>query len=58
MHFNRVSKVHEAAPKYRYGNILWDLLPTSGASEVHPHIHVTVSDDRYHGKIIFLYIEI
>ena len=53
MHFNRVSKVHEAAPKYRYGNILWDLLPKSGASQVHPHIHVTVSDDRYHGKIIF-----
>lgn len=33
----------------RYPNLAWDTLPSAGASQIHPHIHLMLSPDHYHG---------
>lgn len=35
--------------------ILWDLLPTSGASQVHLHINAYLIPDRYSGNSLTSY---
>ena len=41
------------APAYQYPVILWDLLPKAGASQVHPHIHTTLSRNGFYGNLGF-----
>jgi hypothetical protein len=55
----RILAVHKQSPSHRFPALLWDSLPHGGASQVHPHIHVTVHSDQYYGlrkkkKIFFL----
>lgn len=38
-------------PKYSYPIITWDLLPHAGASQVHPHLQMLLSPDKYPGKL-------
>ena len=46
-----VNKVHSVESKYIYPVISWDLLPHAGASQIHPHMHVSMTDDRYYGVV-------
>ncbi|XP_042208980.1 uncharacterized protein LOC121857155 isoform X2 [Homarus americanus] len=34
---------------YIYPNLAWDTLLHAGASQIHPHLHVMMSPDHYHG---------
>lgn len=31
--------------------ITWDLLPKASASQIHPHLHATLTDDIYYGML-------
>lgn len=42
-------RVHNANHEYRFPSIFWDFLPKSGASQVHPHLHGTIDNNRYFG---------
>jgi hypothetical protein len=56
----RILAVHKQSPSHRFPALLWDSLPHGGASQVHPHIHVTVHSDQYYGlrkKKIFFFAE-
>ncbi|CAH1783243.1 unnamed protein product [Owenia fusiformis] len=45
-----VNKVHYTDPNYKYPIVMWDLLPHASASQIHPHVHVTMETDRYYGS--------
>jgi galactose-1-phosphate uridylyltransferase len=35
---------------YLYPVLLWDFLPKGGASQIHPHLQVTINNERYYGN--------
>lgn len=35
----------------RYPVVIWDVLPKCGASQVHPHLHGFLDQQRYHGVV-------
>lgn len=39
---------------YAYPVLLWDFLPKGGASQVHPHLQCTITDNRYYGNFEIL----
>lgn len=44
-------KVHSMDSRYRYPHMMWDVLPEGGASQVHPHVHGTITLGHYYGKV-------
>ncbi|XP_067683776.1 uncharacterized protein [Haliotis asinina] len=42
---------HQRDPIAQYPQMVWDLLPHSGASQIHPHVHGFLSPHRYHGVV-------
>ncbi|CAG5122339.1 unnamed protein product [Candidula unifasciata] len=46
-----LAKAHSNNPKARYPAVIWDTLPKCGASQVHPHMHVVLDFERYHGEM-------
>ena len=47
--FNTVLRLKPNS-NYLYPVLLWDFLPKGGASQVHPHLQVTVNNERYYGN--------
>lgn len=47
----RYMQEYNKDPKYSYPIITWDLLPHAGASQVHPHLQMLLSPDKYPGKM-------
>ncbi|RUS83600.1 hypothetical protein EGW08_008654, partial [Elysia chlorotica] len=45
-----LEKAHTNDPSAVYPAIIWDLLPKSGSSQLHPHDQVFLSPNRYQGE--------
>jgi len=43
-------KAHSLVPDHEYRIIYWDVLPKASASQVHPHMHLTLGDYSYYAK--------
>ncbi|GFO15639.1 hypothetical protein PoB_004214400 [Plakobranchus ocellatus] len=46
-----LKKAHASDPSAVYPAIIWDLLPKSGSSQLHPHDQVFLSPNRYQGMV-------
>ncbi|GFR87258.1 hypothetical protein ElyMa_006071600 [Elysia marginata] len=46
-----LKKAHAYYPNAKFPSLIWDVLPKCGASQVHPHLHVMLDPERYHGQI-------
>jgi hypothetical protein len=46
-----LNKAHAHNPLARFPSLIWDILPKCGASQVHPHLHVVLDSERYHGEV-------
>lgn len=42
-------KVNDLEPSAQYPQIMWDAMPKSGASQVHPHLQVSMGMRTYYG---------
>ncbi|MCL4139614.1 UNVERIFIED_CONTAM: hypothetical protein GTU68_026565, partial [Idotea baltica] len=45
------SQIQDMEPAYKFPHLAWDTMYKSGASQIHPHVHVTVSPDHFYGLI-------
>ncbi|KAK6175378.1 hypothetical protein SNE40_013854 [Patella caerulea] len=43
--------IHTIEPEFCCPSLVWDILPRAGASQIHPHMHGLVGQNRYHGGI-------
>ncbi|XP_012556033.1 uncharacterized protein LOC105844215 [Hydra vulgaris] len=43
-------KTHSLIPTHDYRIMYWDILPKASASQVHPHVHLTLGDYSYYSK--------
>ena len=48
-------KTHSLIPSHEYRIMYWDILPKASASQVHPHLHLTLGDYSYYSKWNSLY---
>lgn len=46
-----LDKAFKSEPEAMYPAIIWDLLPKSGSSQLHPHDQVFLSPNRYQGMV-------
>ncbi|XP_005107314.2 uncharacterized protein LOC101858440 [Aplysia californica] len=46
-----LKKAHHAEPSAVFPSLIWDLLPKSGSSQLHPHNQIFLSPNRYHGMV-------
>ncbi|KJE91100.1 hypothetical protein CAOG_002288 [Capsaspora owczarzaki ATCC 30864] len=43
-------KVYKADRAFRFPHLMWDILPKASASQVHPHVQLSMAPDRYYGR--------
>ncbi|XP_050411871.1 uncharacterized protein LOC126826813 [Patella vulgata] len=43
--------IHTIEPDFCCPSLVWDILPRAGASQIHPHMHGLVGQNRYHGGV-------
>lgn len=46
-----IAKANKNFPNAHYPGVVWDVLPKCGASQVHPHLHVVLDQQRYPGVV-------
>ena len=44
------NKTHSLSPDHRYRYMYMDILPKASASQIHPHVHLTLGDGGYYSK--------
>ena len=47
----RFDKVHSIDSSYNLPFAVWDMMPHSGASQIHPHVHTFVDKGQYQGRL-------
>jgi len=48
-------RTHKLLPDHKYRVMYWDILPKASASQIHPHMHLTLGDYSYYAKWNQLY---
>lgn len=47
--------VHEQDKSFKFPHMMWDLLPKASASQVHPHMQISITNDQYYGSAEHMY---
>eukprot|EP00794_Sanderia_malayensis_P006123 gene6123-6827_t len=43
-------KVHDLVPDHEFRHLYWDVYPKASASQIHPHLHITLGNMDYYAK--------